>query len=127
STTGRQLQYLVTVLCPLHSVHLKLPEDNWWCSSDPISTTGRQLQYLQLVHCVLCTVHLKLPEDNCCCSAPINTTGRQLQYLQKANKECLEATVLVLETLHPHQHMAMGHACPFFWQLAVLSRNMRKT
>ncbi|PIO09654.1 hypothetical protein AB205_0146050, partial [Aquarana catesbeiana] len=64
-----------SVLCPLHSVHLKLPEDNCWCSSYPINTTGRQLQYLH--------VHLKLPEDNCWCSFdPINTTGRQLQYLQ---------------------------------------------
>ncbi|PIO24675.1 hypothetical protein AB205_0102450, partial [Aquarana catesbeiana] len=44
NTTGRQLQqaaavFTVSVRCPLHSVHLKLPEDNCWCS-DLINTTG---------------------------------------------------------------------------------------
>ena len=39
----------------------------------------------------------------------------------------LEATVLVVDTVHPHQHVAVGHARPFFRQLAVLSRNMAKT
>ncbi|PIO27784.1 hypothetical protein AB205_0160220, partial [Aquarana catesbeiana] len=40
--------FTVSVLCPLHSVHLKLPEDNCCCSA-PINTTGRQLILLAAV------------------------------------------------------------------------------
>ncbi|PIO16249.1 hypothetical protein AB205_0186860, partial [Aquarana catesbeiana] len=40
---------------------------------------------------------------------------------------CLQSTVLVVDMVHP-QHVAVGHACPFFLQLAVLlSHNMQKT
>ena len=39
----------------------------------------------------------------------------------------LEATVLVVDTVHPHQHVAIGHARPCFQQLALMSCNMLKT
>ncbi|PIO16392.1 hypothetical protein AB205_0014280, partial [Aquarana catesbeiana] len=74
--------FTVSVLRPLHSVHVKLPEENCCCSA-PINTTGRQLQQAATVFtvsvlCPLHSVHLKLPEDNCWCSHTNNTTGRQL-------------------------------------------------
>ena len=81
---------------------------------------------------VLCSLHLKL-RGVCTafvlCKPLVCLEGQQGEAESHEGKQALrlEATVLIMDTVHPHQHVAVGHARPCFRQLAVLSHNMPKT
>ncbi|PIO24109.1 hypothetical protein AB205_0210080, partial [Aquarana catesbeiana] len=110
--------FTVSVERPLHSVHLKLPEDNCWCSHTN-NTTGRQLLLLAAVSVYIYTSQLCAATSHCrplvCLEGQQGEADSHKPIKEGKRALCLEATVLVVETVHP-QHVA----------LAVLSRNMQK-
>ncbi|PIN95484.1 hypothetical protein AB205_0146300, partial [Aquarana catesbeiana] len=88
--------FTVSVLCPLHSVHLKLPEDNCWCSHTN-NTTGKQLILLAAMSVYIYTSQLCAATSHCrplvCLEGQQGEADSHKPIKEGKQALCLEATV----------------------------------